>query len=400
MPFGDDDAPVVPDATDQRRQVSRAVREIALAVGVVVAFVAVATWWTASPRDRVRSRVVDLLSSGREPDWPYIGARACRECHPSEAASHAGSGHARTLRAAAGIPLARRLDGRTVADPERPDVTWTYALRGGDLVAERRAPGGIESYVLEFAFGSGQHATTFVSLKDSAAPTALEHRLTHYTSGDTLAITPGQRAAAPLPGTTPHGRDQTPAETLKCFGCHSTRVSTSAGFPDLSCLIPSVSCERCHGSARNHVVQARAGRTDLRMPFGPGSWTSEAQLALCGQCHRHPSRAVPGIIHADNPALARFQPVGLSESKCYSASDGALSCVNCHDPHARASTTRPSYEAACLRCHEGPRRTACPVSPRAGCIDCHMPKVDAGQRVLYTDHWIRVRKTNGTPPPS
>src|SRR4051794_35473081 len=98
MHLGDDDAPVVPDATDQRRRVSRAVREVALAVGVVAAFAALATWWTASSRSRDRSRVVDLLSSGRRPDGPYIGAQACRECHPREAALHAGSGHASTLR--------------------------------------------------------------------------------------------------------------------------------------------------------------------------------------------------------------------------------------------------------------------------------------------------------------
>jgi formate-dependent nitrite reductase cytochrome c552 subunit len=129
------------------------------------------------------------------------------------------------------------------------------------------------------------------------------------------------------------------------------------------------------------------------MPFGSGEWTADSQLSLCGQCHRHPSRAVPGVIRPENTALARFQPVGISQSKCYTKSAGAFSCVTCHDPHARASSDHADYEAACLRCHESPRDTACPVSPRGGCIDCHMPKVDAGQRVLFTDHWIRVRES-------
>ena len=51
-------------------------------------------------------------------------------------------------------------------------------------------------------------------------------------------------------------------------------------------------------------------------------------------------------IRADNPRIARFQPVGLMQSACYTRSEGALSCVNCHDPHSRAATDRASYEAA------------------------------------------------------
>jgi hypothetical protein len=128
------------------------------------------------------------------------------------------------------------------------------------------------------------------------------------------------------------------------------------------------------------------------MPFGTAKWTAQEQLTLCGQCHRHPSRSTPGVIRADNPALARFQPVGLSQSKCYAHSDGALSCVTCHDPHRQAATVHAVYEAACRNCHDASARAqSCSIAPSGGCIDCHMPKVDTGQRVLFTDHWIRVR---------
>ena len=279
------------------------------------------------------------------------------------------------------------------ADPESPAVSWSYDHRDGNFLVDRKEVGIVEQFVLDYAFGSGHHATTFVTLVDPSSPVILEHRLTHYAEGDALKITPGQRAAAPSPGTTPRGRTPSPDDTLKCFRCHATRTSASGSASRLVVneVIPNVSCERCHGPARKHVEDARAGQADLAMSFGSGNWTAESQMKLCGQCHRHPSRATPGMIRPENTALARFQPVGISQSACYTRSQGAFSCVTCHDPHARASSDRLGYEQACLKCHEPSTASACSVSPRAGCVDCHMPKVDTGQHLLFTDHWIRVR---------
>src|SRR5262249_49533477 len=177
-----------------------------------------------------------------------------------------------------------------------------------------------------------------------------------------------------------------------------TRTSVAGDSAlDFKTLIPNVSCERCHGPGRAHVEAARAGKTDLKMPFGLDSWTAESQLRLCGQCHRHPDRAPPGGVYPENRQLARFQPVGLMQSKCYTRSGGQLSCVTCHDPHARASPDRSSYEAACLKCHESAPQAVCRVNPTRGCIDCHMPGIDSGQGILFTDHWIRLRSSTDSP---
>jgi hypothetical protein len=47
------------------------------------------------------------------------------------------------------MPLVGRLDGVTVADPERPGVTWTYRRRGDALTTERREAGAVERLVLD-----------------------------------------------------------------------------------------------------------------------------------------------------------------------------------------------------------------------------------------------------------
>jgi hypothetical protein len=385
---------------EQDREVSRPgrppAREAAL-VGVVgLALMVGLIWWVMSGNEAGSTRVAPR--SGRPFDRRtalYVGNRECRECHPGETALHSRSGHARTLRPAAGIELAHWMDGRSVPDPERPGVNWSYALEGGKLAATRTEGGRSERFPLDYAFGSGHHATTFVTLTDPDPdhPVAREHRLTYFDGAKSLGMTPGQASPTPAAGTTTVGRVLTSPESLRCFDCHTTITSSQGqSILDSATMVLNISCERCHGPGRRHVEAARRGDEDLAMPLGPGRVTAPEQMLFCGGCHRHPSQLRPGEIRADNPDLIRFQPVGLMQSACYVKSRGALSCVTCHDPHARAATDATTYEATCLSCHRAPEQTACPVSPDKGCIGCHMPRKDAGQGVLFTDHWIRAEQ--------
>jgi hypothetical protein len=326
----------------------------------------------------------------------YAGDRACRECHAGQAASHSRSGHSQTLRRASAIPLAKTLDGVRLDDPEYPGVSWSYTFRDGKLSTERREGEEVERFVIEYAFGSGHHATTFVSLtdRDPAHPTMIEHRLTAFAHANLPRMTPGQSAALHSEGTTPRGRNHSTWNTLKCFECHTTVSSDQGPFAlDEKTMIPNVGCERCHGPGRSHVEAARGGASGhaLAMPMGPGRASPVEQMRLCGQCHRLPEMAPAGAIRPESRLLVRFQPIGLMQSACYTRGNATMTCTTCHDPHARASTDHARYEAVCLSCHQGAGKTPCKVSPKTGCIDCHMPRRDVGQGMMLSDHWIRAR---------
>ena len=299
----------------------------------------------------------------------YVGSVTCRSCHPNEYALYRRSGHSRTLRRAVAIPLARWLNRRTADDPERTGVRWTYELDESRLTAERTEASDRQRFLIDYAFGSGRHATTFVSLTehDPTRPIALEHRLTYFAHSGSLGLTPGQSLSGHATGNSPRGRIHSSEDTLKCFGCHAT-ITSDRGPDELdeSTLIPDVSCERCHGAGQSHVEAARRGEVDSdhSIQFRLDRWAADEELRLCGSCHRLPSMVQPGSIRVDNPVLVRHQPVGLMQSACYIRSGGALTCLTCHDPHARTSRDRLSYEAICLSCHQGAPQAPCPISPR------------------------------------
>jgi hypothetical protein len=445
-----------PTAPDSRlRRASSAARPVKVVLTLGLAAILAAAFWVVSAARRSlpstgRGRDVRLLTvdrpfpaDGRFGSDPYIGPQVCAECHPGEVALHARSGHARTLRPA-GLrrSLARRLDGTRIADPELPEVLWSYRYRDGQLHLARQDRGRTEECILEYAFGSGHHATTFVSVIDPRTPSILEHRLTYYAQEGALGLTPGHETKPPMPGLTPHGGVPPARDARDCFACHTTQVSARGGQGiDESTMIPNVTCERCHGPGRAHVAAARRGapESELALPFGPDRWTTEELLQFCGSCHRHPTGPRPEQIRRGDPVLARFQPIGLMLSKCYRSSAGALSCVTCHDPHARASSNRAEYDAICQNCHGGPAGSAklerlatelrrrdgtppnppflrggkgtetaqtpslstpgvvCPVSPRERCVECHMPRVDVGHHLLLSDHWIRIHQQDESP---
>jgi formate-dependent nitrite reductase cytochrome c552 subunit len=203
----------------------------------------------------------------------------------------------------------------------------------------------------------------------------------------------------------------------RCLYCHTTNLHAILHEVGPEAADRSIGCERCHGPGGHHLAAVDAGFSDLAIA-SPGRASAAEINTLCGKCH--------SMHHADaidaprtDPIWVRFQSITMTWSRCYTESDGALSCVTCHDPHRDRETSAAANEARCLSCHSPspsartsgpappdrpappsgalPAAKRCPVNPSRGCIDCHMPKTwREDTHSLKTDHFIRVHSEGAT----
>jgi hypothetical protein len=122
----------------------------------------------------------------------------------------------------------------------------------------------------------------------------------------------------------------------------------------------------------------------------------------CVECHTVAKR--PDIeSDPENPRYVRSTGRTLTFSRCYTESEGGMSCLTCHDPHRDAEHSAAFYESKCRSCHSAPpapaagrRGAVCPVNPAKDCLGCHMPKVPMpALHTTLTDHYIRVHRQDG-----
>jgi Tfp pilus assembly protein PilF len=165
----------------------------------------------------------------------------------------------------------------------------------------------------------------------------------------------------------------------------------------------------------------------------PGRLPPRLRDDICYGCHMQPTVALAGVRHFGRADYSfrpgeplpdylvlvdvdeegrerseRFEinhhPYRLEQSRCFTESDGALSCLSCHDPHRKvpAAERAAHYRAACLGCHElddcrleeMTMATGDAVRPPADpgdCAGCHMARRRPTDvvRVVMTDHLIR-----------
>lgn len=342
---------------------------------------------------------------------PYVGEAKCATCHLKETQTVLASRHATTFARGRdlGDPL---LTGKPVPDPGNPQVVHRFQRVGQTARLETRAVDRVYRAVIDYAFGSLDHFTTFVGRDDHDRSFMI--RMSAYTSKGDLAW--DVATALPLHPAV----DQDYLGTLidhrdgerRCLYCHTTNFRAVQDGAGPESVDRAIGCEKCHGPGGHHTLAVEAGLADAAIG-NPRKGLPAAVNQVCGQCHGFPRSDLLSTPRTD-PALYRFQSVAMTWSRCFSESDGALSCVTCHDPHQNAESNAALNEAKCRSCHAraaGPRRettgtprqpdprplgvakTVCPVNPAKGCLDCHMPSLwQQDTHSFKTDHFIRVRE--------
>ncbi len=366
-----------------------------LALPLVAVALPFALYYMAEP-----VRAVHRVGDEWLPDeGEYAGAAACRDCHADIYAKQLASSHANTVRdLSRSKPHAPFGTGQKVPDP-LTGAEYQMALVQGRPTLQVTLGGQKVSHPVGYEFGSGYHAFGYLLRLDEQE--WVDARLNWYRRPNAWGFTSTQEKPQAHLSSQPLGRPNDAIRAAQCFQCHSTVLrAQGVGKPPMDGsqlrLRPeksdlTITCEACHGPMGRHVVERRQ-----RLPVQPRSrWSADELNQVCGRCH--------GIkdINPSHPVVARFQPYGLSRSRCFLASGGAMNCNTCHDPHDNASRDAVFYNERCLHCHgttpptaipKTPRVQArpCPVNPKAGCTGCHMP-VDSTSmpHTTFTDHFIR-----------
>ena len=240
---------------------------------------------------------------------------------------------------------------------------------------------------LEWAFGAGEQAVTFVSRLN--ADWYIEHYFSYYAALQSLAPTPGhfgrRSNTLPLAAGLQYKSADPVTGIQACFRCHSTGPVLSGSANEVTPAELGVRCEACHGPGSLHMDAASPGEIDRARSLiqNPKRMSASALNQLCGECHRAPEGGP--AINLDKPFSVRHQPVYLSRSACFVRSKGALSCLTCHDPHGPLDRDSAHYNRQCANCHG-----SMPHTSGGSCTECHMPRIAVERYLEFTNHWIGV----------
>ena len=220
----------------------------------------------------------------------------------------------------------------------------------------------------------------------------------------------------------------------ECLFCHNAYPEVPVGsdqhehshtFP--SQLLEGIGCQRCHGPGAEHARLAVSGNLDLATVraaiTNPGRMPPTQQIQVCYQCHLLPAVSMIGVrrFERNDYSFRPGQPLGdyllhvditeegsdrgdrfeinhhsyrLAQSRCFKASQGTLTCLNCHDPHRKTpeSERLTHYQTACLQCHQPHAEETIGIGrQQQDCVSCHMPKRRTRDvvQVVMTDHKIQ-----------
>ena len=205
-----------------------------------------------------------------------------------------------------------------------------------------------------------------------------------------------------------------------CFNCHVTELATNYDLATnayhTTWSEPGISCESCHGSAKEHVrVMNEAADNgsvkDIKI-IRTKQFTARQMNDMCATCHAKlvplSLAFVPGDQFFDHFDLVTFEhadyyPDGRDLGENYTltswlqspcAKSGKLDCNHCHTPSGRPRLTGQQTGAMCLPCHakqlEQPAAHGHhkPGSQGNDCIACHMPMTRFAA-MGRTDHSMR-----------
>ena len=363
------------------------------------------------------------------PEVKYVGDEACSTCHLEIFRSYKQTGMGMSFyKPTTGNVIENFKSNNSVSD-KISNFQYEMTQEGGEFYQReyRLDEDGNQIHELkrkiEWIVGSGRQARTYITMINGLM---YEMPVTWYSIKEKWDLSPGylkrnQRFSRPI--------------VTECMNCHNSYTEYVENSENKFRNIPSgIGCERCHGPGELHVESrygwkintATSGKRDPTI-VNPARLPLREQMDVCLQCHLLGEKSVfkegmksdsfrPGMRITDLKSIYITDDISpnnfdiashgerTSLSACYIKSNGAMTCIVCHDPHNPVkSLGRTHFINKCLQCHEldnlsqGSEEVEHQVD--ADCISCHMKQGDAADvlHVNFTDHWIRKRLGENEP---
>ena len=393
----------------------------------------------------------------------YIGADACRECHPDNYASWHDSYH-RTMTQIATVDAAATSFNDVVLEFANSSVGKVTLRREGDNLwadFEEKDSIGREKIVRRpIVMMTGSHHAQGYWLP-AGEGRDLERFPFMYrmdqkrwiTDRANFLIEPKEHVMAHAAGVWNH----------LCDRCHTTRPQPrleADGHYDTHVVDFGIACEACHGPGEQHAEGIASGGDAMGI-VNPSSLSPRRSAEVCGQCHAETTFKTandylnwvkngdyyqPGDsledhlkmkqndIHAFwNDGMVRISGRefnGLLTTPCFAHDDPSkqMTCLSCHvmhqpldDPRSRKEwandqlkytmdSNRPGLHnnEACTQCHSDyeteEKLTAHthhrPTSSGSICYNCHMPHTTWGLMKAMRSHTVSSPTVDESLPPN
>ena len=377
----------------------------------------------ACSRPSDERKPADAFYANTAPNVKYVGSEECASCHRDIYEAYAQSEMGRSMSRLEAATLTETFPQTYEVFDSTKNFYYEMVRRDGGFYQReyRREANGKISHErwmrAEYVMGSGNNLRMYFHDENGML---YELPLTWYEHKKRWDLSPGYRDFENMR----FSRYATP----KCLACHNSYLEPSPVANDRyqPPYTLGIGCERCHGPGELHVRQ-KHGEANGGLPqnaltiVNPRKLSSERQLDVCRQCHlqgkawalhgesdwfdyrpgtpleNHRSVYFPAKTAKEVIEVAD-SPQRLALSRCFKESNGALTCITCHNPHFSIKTfTRAHYNAKCLQCHTA---TTLPGTASrqthaeaADCIGCHMNRTGTDNTlhgVSNTDHWIRT----------